>query len=216
MHPYICGMLQRCITTLCALLCLGFASAQTSVSDTLLTMGGRIIPCDIVDTLSLEIKFEVTNKRGKVKQRVLDRSEVFAIVDSTFHLIYEQDESVGNWMTPEQVAVYVAGSQDARACYNEKPAFWIPFAVSAGTAFLAQGGLVTTMLAPIVFTGYHAIPVFRLKIDEMCISDKSHTWNEDYAMGYERVARGIKLISALKGGSLGMALGLVVYILFPL
>lgn len=209
-------MLQRCLTTICALICLGSALAQTQVSDTLLTMSGRIIPCDIVDTLGLQIKFEVVNKRGKVKQRVMDRTEVFAIVDTAFHMVYEMDESIGNWMTAEQVAVYVDGAQDARACYDSKKAFWIPLTASAGLAFLAQGGLVTSMLAPIIFTGYHAIPVFRLKIDEMCISDKSNMWNEDYAMGYERVARGSKLIAALKGSGIGMTIGIVAYILIPI
>ena len=65
------------------------------------------------------------------------------------------------------------------------------------------------------YTLLQLIPNIRIK--EACISDvQKHQWNEIYAMGYERVARPKRLLSALKGGGIGLVGGFALFYLIPL
>lgn len=189
-------------------------SAQAPVQDTILTMSGREVPCVILDSLGLEIRYEFVNKRGKTKTGILDRGEIFSIRGTEESVLYVQDTLIGNWMTEAQVRDFIAGEMDARACHKTGKQFWISFAISAGAAYASQGGFATTLLTPLVLTGWQLVPV--LRIQEECISDPSNTWNEFYALGYEKVARPMQLLSALKGGGSGMALGIILFYLAPL
>jgi len=191
-----------------------FTSAQAPVQDTILTMSGREFPCIILDSLGLEIRYEFVNQRSKTKTRILDRGEIFSIRSGEENVLYQQDTLIGNWMTEAQVRDFIAGEMDARACHKAGKQFWISFAISAGAAYAAQGGFATTILAPLILTGWQLVPV--LRIQEECISDPSHTWNEFYALGYEKVARPMQLLNALKGGGSGMALGIILFYLAPL
>ena len=189
-------------------------SAQAPVQDTILTMSGREIPCIILDSLGFEIRYEFVTQRGRTKTRVLDRGEIFSIRSEEENVLYVQDTLIGNWMTEAQVRDFIAGEMDARACHKAGQQFWISFALSAGAAYASQGGFGTTILAPLILTGWQMVPI--LRIQESCIADPSHTWNEAYALGYEKVARPMQLLNALKGGGTGMALGILLFYLAPL
>lgn len=187
---------------------------EITFPDTLLTLSGRDIPCVVIDSLGPEIRFEVVNRRGKTKTRFLDRGEIFSIRDTAEHMIYVQDTLIGNWMTEEQVRIFITGEKDARECYKVNGTFWLSFGLSAAASYWSQGGLITPLIMPLAITGYQLIPV--LRIPGECLSNPSYTWNDTYALGFEKVARPMRIMAALKGGGLGMALGIAGFYIVPL
>lgn len=192
------------------------ARGQLDSSDYILTMAGRSIPCDILDTLGIEVMYNFTKRNGKVKRKKIHRSEIFAVLDDgKRHIYYEQDSLLGNWMPLSEVEMFIAGEQDARDCLPTKGAFWFSFGSSAALAFLAQGGFLATLSPPLLIGAYHFIRIMR--IPERCIKDPlRHQWQEPYALGFEKAGRPLKVMAALKGGGLGMVLGAALVYVIPI
>ena len=153
---------------------------------------------------------------GKESQRQVHRSDVFSIQfeGKEEQVLYALDEVLGDWMTLDEMRVYMAGEQDARNNYKAKWAFFSGIPVGAATAFIAQGGLILTIGGPVLYTLAQLAPNIRIR--ENTITDPSHVYNEIYALGYERVARSQLVVQALKGSVIGMAAGIAGYFLFPL
>lgn len=191
------------------------SQAQNPLPDTILTMSGREIPCTIVDSVSFEMLYEVVNKRGKTKRRRLMREEVFSVRNSKERIFYVQDTLIGDYLTVDEMRIYIAGEQDARACYKTDIQFWTSLAATAGITYAVQGGFISSMLFPLGYTCYQLLPFIRIK--EACISDvEKYQWNEIYALGYERVARPKRVIDTLKGGGIGLVGGFALFYLIPL
>lgn len=183
--------------------------------DCVLTMSGRAIPCEIIDDFGFEVRFEVTKKNGKKKELRLHKSEIFSVIKNggAEEVYYAQDDILGDWMSEAEMRIFLAGEQDARNGYDDKPTVYVGMALGAGGAYLAQGGLITTLIVPIAYTLVQMAPVIRIR--EETITDIRHQYDEIYALGYERVARPKKIVGALKGSATGMVVGVVLFLIFP-
>ena len=188
-----------------------FSSPEVAKSATWRTRGDSSTWCP-TRTNAFERVFE----KGKLSLKVLHRSDVFSIQfeGKEEQVLYALDEVLGDWMTLEEMRVYMAGEQDARNNYKAKWAFFSGIPVGAATAFMAQGGLILTIGGPVLYTLAQLAPNIRIR--ENTITDPSHVYNEIYALGYERVARSQLVVQALKGSVIGMAAGIAGYFLFPL
>ncbi len=203
--------LAHLFLTIVTLVC--FQSISFS-QDTLLLMSGQQVSCEIIDDLGIEIRYWETRKNGKKKERYLHKSDIFSItkIGQTEEVYYAKDELLGDWMTEDEMRIFMAGEQDARAYYNEKPTMIVGFAFGNLVSILATGGLIVTISGPLLYTLFHMIPV--IKIKESAITNADHQYNEIYALGFERVARSRKIVAALKGSAAGMLTGLATYLLF--
>ena len=155
-------------------------------------------------------------EKGKVKESFVHRNEIFSIQKGaqTEQVFYALDDILGDWMTIDEMRIYMAGEQDARNFYKARLAFFLGIPLVAGSAYLAQGLLVLTLGGPVVYSLLQLAPT--IKIREHTITNPLHQYNETYALGYERVARSRQVVQALKGSAIGMAVGLAGYFIFPL
>jgi len=188
-----------------------FSSSEVAKSATWRTRGDSSTWCP-TRTNAFERIFE----KGKVSEKLLHRSDVFSIQfeDKEEQVLYALDEVLGDWMTLDEMRIYMSGEQDARNNYKAKWAFYAGLPIGATTAFLAQGGLILTIGGPVLYTLVQLAPNIRIR--EKTITNPVHKYNEIYALGYERVARSRIVVQALKGSAIGMAAGIAGYFLFPL
>jgi hypothetical protein len=184
--------------------------------DTILTLEGSAIPCVVNDTTGFFVNYSVFKRNGKEKKREVHRSEVFSVIkeDGSEVVYYEPDQFLGEDLSPEEMRIYVAGARDARENYRP---IWtvVGGVVFAGViSYLGQGGFILTIAPPIAYMLFQFIPY--IKIKEETMSNLSYQYNDLYAAGYESVARGRKVLSGLKGGTLGSILGFLTQIIIPM
>ncbi|MFT5183357.1 MAG: hypothetical protein ACI84C_000483 [Flavobacteriales bacterium] len=183
--------------------------------DQILTMSGRQIDCKIVDIEGFEVVYDVVNKHNKTLRASLHKSELFSSTraDEAEFVYYTQDVELGDWLSEEEMRIYIAGQCDARASYKTQTTFALGLGAARFLAFAASGGLILSVAFPIVYTVIQLLPY--IKIKEETISDLDNQYNEVYALGYERVARSRKVMSALAGSAMGMFGGILYYFLAP-
>lgn len=192
------------------LLILSFLMAAPMMAqDTLLTMSGYEIPCNITDMEGFEVKYEITKRNGKVKNRGMHKSEIFAVIDDGVeNVLYGPDPILGDDLSVQEMRIFIAGEQDARAFFDTKPTFYVGMVLAGAAAVIANGAFIATFAVPIIYPLIQLAPV--IKIKEKYISDPNHRYNEVYAAGFESVARSKKVLAGLKGAAIGALVGAVV------
>lgn len=177
--------------------------------DTLLTMSGYKIPCNVTDTEGFEVKYEFSKKSGKTKNRSMHKSEIFAIIDDGVeNVLYAPDPILGDDLSVQEMRIFIAGERDARAYFDTKPTFFVGVVLAGAAAVIANGAFLATFAIPVIYPVAQLIPV--IKIKEKYISNPNHRYNEVYAAGFESVARSKKVLAGLKGAALGAFIGAVV------
>lgn len=188
-----------------------FPTAESAEAATWGTRGDASSWCP-TRTNQVERIFE----KGKISEKLVHRSDVFSIQQSGMEeqIFYALDEVLGDWMTLDEMRIYMAGEQDARNFHKAQWAFFTGLPIGAAAAFLAQGGIIVTVGGPLLYTMIQLAPTIRIR--EHTITNPTHKYNEIYALGYERVARSRQVVQALKGSAIGMVTGVMAYFLFPL
>lgn len=183
-----------------------------------LRMSGHIVYGQLLETEGSDLVLSVERKRKslfaknktRLKEVSIHKSEIFSVVFASGEwVLYAPDPIVGDDLTPDEMRIYIAGEQDARANYKPRVTALVGTLVVGGVAFLASGGLILTIVPPLAYAGIQFIPVMR--ISEKTITNSQHRFNDIYAMGYERVARSRKVLGGLKGGVAGMIIGAAAY-----
>jgi hypothetical protein len=186
-----------------------------------LRMSGHTINGKLLSTDGSDLVLAVARKRqarsaknkNRVKQVSIHKSEIFSVTFAEGEwVLYAPDEIVGDDLTTDEMRIYIAGEQDARANYKPRLTAVVGTVVVGGVAFLASGGIFLTVLPPLAYAGLQFVPVMR--IQEKAITNPGHRFNEIYALGYERVARSRKVLGGLKGGVAGMVIGAAAYYIF--
>jgi hypothetical protein len=185
------------------------SSLSAFAQDTIITMSGLEIPCKIIDKEDFELRYEFTKKNGKLKERGLHKSEIFALViDGNEEVIYAPDPILGDDFSVQEMRIFIAGEQDARKYFSTMATFWVGAGTAGLAAILAQGAFLATLAVPILYPIVQLLPY--IKIKEKYISDPNHRYNEIYASGFESVARGKKVVAGLKGAAIGAVIGAIV------
>jgi hypothetical protein len=186
-----------------------------------LRMSGHTINGKLLSTEGSDLVLSVARKRQslfaknktRMKEISIHKSEIFSVTFAAGEwVLYAPDEIVGDDLTADEMRIYIAGEQDARANYKPRLTAMVGTVVVGGVAFLASGGLILTLVPPLAYAGLQFVPVMR--IQEKAITNPQHRYNEIYALGYERVARSRKVLGGLKGGVAGMVIGAAAYYLF--
>ncbi|MFK7757046.1 MAG: hypothetical protein AB8B53_08970 [Flavobacteriales bacterium] len=186
-----------------------YGQSNEAFTDTIYFMNGDILPCEVLDDSQTEVVFEF-KPRKKLREKGVHKSEIFAVViDGQKDIYYAKNDIVGDDLTIREVEAYMAGQRDARSNYNTKAVFIIGLSLSLGTSIAGEAGLIALTAPIIAYPLAQYIPV--IKIKEKTISNKDYQYNSVYAEGYEGVARGRRVMSALKSTGLGSILGFSVY-----
>ncbi len=196
-----------------------FAQQDTVSADTSATEGGyqdRIIKMN-----GLELKGKVLQVGmgevvyehkvdGSLQKSSVPMAEVYAVdrAGKEEEILYEQDSARGNTLDRTQMRYFIRGERDAMQGYST------PWTTVGGLAIGAAGGYfldfsVFTLTVPLVYTLGASIP--KIRVDKETVSDPAYLDREFYLKGYEREARGDRLLNALKGSAGGVLLGLGIY-----
>jgi hypothetical protein len=197
---------------LTALIFIGISSiinGQPALNDTIFFMNGDILQCDIIDDSQIEVVFEF-QKRKRRKQLGVHKSEIFGIINNGVkEIYYEENEIVGDDLTISEVEVYLAGQRDARALYKTKKIFYTGLGVTLAISIAGEAGLLAVTVPLLIYPAAQYIPYIKIKGET--IVNPNHKFNLIYAEGYEGVARGKRVMAALKGSAAGTVIGAFFY-----
>ena len=179
--------------------------------DRILMMSGSVLECRVTSTDDVFVMYERTKRNGKVQQSSVSRYEVFSIIyaDGREEVIYQTDFIQKTEYTEDEMRAYIAGSQDAYKNHKAKFSFWGGIGVGLVAGYLGEGNVFVTFGTPVVFSGAHYVPNIRIREEYM--SDLDYKFNNNYALGYERVARSRMMLRGLGGSALGSAIGSIGY-----
>ncbi|MEZ7999956.1 MAG: hypothetical protein QMC39_08280 [Flavobacteriales bacterium] len=197
---------------LTALIFIGISSiinGQPALNDTIFFMNGDILQCDIIDDSQIEVVFEF-QKRKRRKQLGVHKSEIFGIINNGVkEIYYEENEIVGDDLTISEVEVYLAGQRDARELYKTKKIFYTGLGVTLAISIAGEAGLLAVTVPLLIYPAAQYIPYIKIKGET--IVNPNHKFNLIYAEGYEGVARGKRVMAALKGSAAGTVIGAFFY-----
>ncbi len=152
------------------------------------------------------------NLFGKEKTRAieLNKSEIYSVSNgSKEQILYYQDTMLGDYYTPEEMRVYLAGAGDARKNFKARHVSAIGFAVCTVTGYLVGDGLLILIIPPVTYAAMQYVG--KIKIREKYMSDPNFKYNDLYAEGFEPPARSRKMIRGALSGLLGSATGVIIY-----
>ena len=151
---------------------------------------------------------------GKEKTRgiELNKSEVYSLSNGNKEqILYYQDTMLGDYYTPEEMRVYLAGAGDARKNYKARHISAIGFALCTITGYLVGDGFLVLIIPPVTYAAMQYIG--KIKIKEKYMSDPNFKYNDLYAEGFEPPARSRKMIRGALSGVVGSVTGLVLYMI---
>jgi hypothetical protein len=152
------------------------------------------------------------NLFGKEKTRAveLNKSEIYSLADgSREQILYYQDTMLGDYYTPEEMRMYLAGAGDARKNFKARHISAIGFALCGAAGYLVGDGLLILIVPPITYAAIQYVG--KIKIREKYLSDPNFKFNDLYAEGFEPPARSRKMIRGALSGFLGSASGVILY-----
>ncbi|MBL7943021.1 MAG: hypothetical protein JNM00_09660 [Flavobacteriales bacterium] len=196
-------------------LCICCLSGVVSLTaqDKLLFMNGRELPCTITGDTANVIRVSFEKKSGKVVNKEFLKSELFSYTPAgkAEVVLYARDEAFGNIYSVDEMRVYMAGERDASENFTAVPTFIVGIVACGAVSYLGEGGVLTAIGPPLIYTGIQFIP--KIKIRAKTMSDEGYKYNDVYADGYEPPARSRKAMAGLSGGAIGAAAGALVYMI---
>ena len=151
-----------------------------------------------------------TNLFGKEKTRAieLNKSEIFSLSNGkTEQVLYFQDTMLGDYYTPEEMRMYLAGAGDARKNFKAWHIAIIGYELCLFAGHLVGDGLLVLIVPPITYAAIQYVG--KIKIREKYISDPNFKYNDLYAEGFEPPARSRKMIRGVLSGLAGSVTGVV-------
>lgn len=206
---------------------------QLMAQDKVNMLNGRIVEGELIDTTDQQVHIKAKNKKGKVYETYLENYRVFSIVsaDGKETVLYKQDSTIGNLLTPEDMHFHILGEQDAYQNYKPIGTSIIGLGLAYGVVLfdtygfkddpannLSKGLFKSSptflpILFPFVFTAVAGIAP-RPNLDIRDINNKTNLNSEHYVQGFARTARFKRTIRALAFSCLGSALGVGSYYIF--
>jgi hypothetical protein len=143
------------------------------------------------------------------------REELYAIhcLDGGLRILYYTDPVRGNEFTLNEAHDYMMGSRDARTAHRGLG--WLAAGFGTGLAAGYASRLsIWAVAVPPLFALTANVPTVRIRERQM--SSPLYQYNDAYAAGFERRARGHNLRQGLKGSLAGTLLGLAAYAVIDL
>jgi hypothetical protein len=183
--------------------------SQEPVQDTVYLMNGHAVGEKVIDTLLGAVTIINPKKPSKKIHYELNQLYMVRYADGRKRYYYQQDTTIYNYFTRDEMWMFMKGEVDARRGYKARGAL-----IGAGTLGLA-GGLTGTFWAPVVPYGFMALSgIPKVRIRHNTVSNPTYIESDAYILGYERVARQKLKIQAVIGGTIGLAIGYSMFFLF--
>jgi hypothetical protein len=186
-----------------------FFSQSADVQDTIYLLNGQFVGEKVLDTLLGAITIADPKKASRKIHYELDQLYMVRFANGQKRFYYQQDSSRSNWLTRDEMWMYMKGENDARRGFKARGAL-----IGSGIVGLISG-MTGSFFAPILPYGYMALSgIPKVKIRGKTISNPAYVESDAYILGYERVARQNRKIKSIIGGSVGLAVGFGLYLLF--
>jgi hypothetical protein len=212
-------------------------SAQ-NFADSVLLLNGKSFKCDIKGMEGPSLHFEVQTKKGKIEQYYIADYRINSYYKNGVETpIYKKDDEIGNFLTYDESKRYAIGAYDARQTYKPYYVFFSSLALAYGaslfdtylpksfannpnhvdypnikTGFFQKNPTIIPFAVPILFSVSFGLPNMRVK--QKYILHEEGYGDKIYYTGFNSYAKQKRAFSALKGGFLGIGLGLVSYAIF--
>ncbi len=189
----------------------GLYSQSPAVQDTIYLMNGHVIGEKIIDTVLGAVTILDPKKASKKINYELDQLYMVRFADGYKRFYYEQDSTLGNWFTRDEMWMFMKGERDAHRGFKARGAL-----IGGGIAGLV-GGMTGTLWGPVAPFGFMALSgITKVRIRAETISHPTYVESDAYILGYERVARQKRKIKSVIGGAFGLVVGYGLYaILHP-
>ncbi len=184
-------------------------SQTKNVQDTVFLMNGHVIGQKILDTTFTTVTIAHPEKPHKVIHYEWDQLYMVKFASGRKRYYYQQDSTIGNWFTKDEMWMYMKGETDGRKGFKANGAF-----IGAAIAgFL--GGMSGTIWGPVAPYGFMALSgIPKVRIKASTISNPNYVQSDAYILGYERVARQKRKIRSVVGGTIGLIAGYTFYAIF--
>jgi len=183
-----------------------FSFSQNQAQDTIFLMNGHVVGEKVIDTLLGAVTIYNPKKPTRKIHYELSQLYMVKFADGNKRFYYTQDSTVYNYFTRDEMWMYMKGEQDARKGFKARGSF-----IGAGI-FGLIGGMTGTFYAPVAPYGYLAlVGIPKVRIKHKTVSNPAYIESDGYILGYERVARHKRRISAVIGGTIGLALGYTIF-----
>lgn len=186
-----------------------FSFSQKPVQDTIYLMNGQVVGEKIIDTILGAVTIINPKKPDKKIHYEWDQLFMIRFANGDKRYYYQQDSTLSNWFTRDEMWMYMKGENDARRGFKARGAM-----IGAGIAGII-GGMSGTFWGPIAPYGFMALSGLpKIRIKHNTISNPSYVESDAYILGYERVARQRRRIKSVIGGTIGLVIGYSFYGLF--
>ncbi|WP_027419499.1 hypothetical protein [Crocinitomix catalasitica] len=211
---------------------LPLASFSQSYTDSIILLNGRVYNGHVQSSENGLLTYEYPNKKGEVLLGFLDEYRVFSYTtQGKTSVLYKQNESMNNFLTTTEALNATLGSYDARQTFKPRVTFWSSLVIGCAASiydtylpesvlnnpkftyteagFFTKKPSLLPILVPLVLSAGWAIPSFKVKEKQIL---QTHLKNdESYYRGYHRVAKQKRILAALKGGLIGVGVGMLTY-----
>jgi len=209
----------------------------TLAQDKLLLTNGHVERGKLLADSNGVYQFQIYKNGGKTKLISFEEYRVFSKYDiqGNEKVVYQQDSAIGNFLTVNEMRMYIYGQRDANQNFNAGPHFMLSYVAGlsfsifdtysfSGYDYLCPNGLTTThvssgpfhseptvsqILIPFVFAVGSTL--IKSKIKKEHVSDIAYLSNEQYIEGFKKVKKFNKLRNVFIGSIAGVATGLIGY-----
>ena len=204
--------------------------------DSVLLLNGKSYKCDIVGLEGPSLHFKI-DKKGTIQDYFIADYRVHSYYKNGIETrMYKQDDEIGNFLTYGESKRYAIGAYDARQTYKPYYVFFSSLALSYGislwdtylpksannpnhvdypnvqTGFFKKRPTLIPFASPILMSVSFGLPNMRVK--QKYILHEEGYGDKIYYTGFNSYAKQRRAFSALKGGFLGVGLGLITYAIF--
>ncbi len=186
-----------------------FLAQTKSKQDTVFLMNGQIAAYKVLDSTVAGVSIQNPDKADKKIYYEWNQIYMVKYASGLKRYYYEQDTTINNWFTREEMWYYMLGERDARKGFKPRGAI-----IGAGLCGLT-GGLTGLFWAPLLPYGYMAFSgIPKVKIKQSTISQPKAVDYDSYLLGYERVAKQKRKLYSLASGTAGLVVGFGLYFIF--
>jgi len=179
------------------------------ILDSVFLMNGQITSQKVLDSTVAGVSIQ--NPDNADKKIYYEWNQIYMVkyANGFKRYYYEQDTTINNWFTREEMSYYMLGERDARKGFKPTGAI-----IGAGLIGLT-GGLSGLFWAPVLPYSYMALSGWpKVKIKQNTISNPKAVDYDAYLLGYERVAKQKRKIYSLASGTAGLVVGFGLYFIF--
>ncbi len=223
--------MKKFLSTLILLLITQVVISQ-NYQDSVLLLNGKSYKCDVIGLEGSNLHFQIKDKKNVVDDYFISDYRIFSFTQAGKEsVLYKKNEEIGNFLEVHESKRYAIGAYDARQTYKVPHVFISSLIVGYGVSiwdtymtkkavtnseipglkagFFGKGPTLIPFSVPLLLTASFGLPNIRVRDKHMI--HKDYINDQMYYNGFNSYSKQKRAFSALKGGALGVGLGLITY-----